>query len=82
MGTIAFLAGIVLLFAGVEAQAVFVMNMKNPSREYPAAIALGAVIALLIFALGAIPVADIVPYAKISVQAGVFDTFATVISNL
>jgi glutamate:GABA antiporter len=82
LGTIAFLAGIVLLFAGVEAQAVFVTNMKNPSRQYPAAVALGAVISLLIFALGAIPVAGIVPYAKISVQSGVFDTFAMIISDL
>lgn len=82
LGTIAFLAGIMLLFAGVEAQAVFVSDMKNPSRQYPAAIGLGAIISLLIFALGAVPVAGILPYAKISVQAGVFDTFAAIISTL
>lgn len=82
LGTIAFLAGIMLLFAGVEAQAVFVSDMKNPSRQYPTAIGLGAIISLLIFALGAVPVAGILPYAKISVQAGVFDTFAAIISTL
>ena len=65
LGTVAFLAGIVLLFAGVEVQAVFVTEMKNP-RRYPAAIGLGALISLLIFALGAIPVAAILPYEKIS----------------
>jgi len=82
LGTIAFLAGIVLLFAGVEVQAVHVMDMKNPSREYPAAIGLGAVISLLIFALGAIPIAAIVPYDKISLQSGVFDAFAAVITAI
>jgi amino acid transporter len=82
LGTIAFLAGIVLLFAGVEAQAVFVSEMKKPSRQYPAAIGLGAMISLAIFALGALPVAGILPYAKITVQAGVFDTFAAVISQI
>ena len=82
LGTVAFLAGIVLLFAGVEVQAVHVMEMKNPSREYPAAIGLAAIISLLIFALGAIPIAAILPYEKISLQSGVFDTFSAVISDI
>ena len=81
-GSVAFLAGIVLLFAGVEVQAVFVTEMKNPSRGYPAAIGLGALISLLIFALGAIPVAAILPYDKISLQSGVFDTFAAVMTDI
>jgi putative glutamate/gamma-aminobutyrate antiporter len=82
LGTVAFLAGIVLLFAGVEVQAVHVVEMKNPSRDYPAAIGLGAMISLLIFALGAVPVAAILPYEKISLQSGVFDTFSAVISDI
>jgi amino acid transporter len=82
LGTVAFLAGIVLLFAGVEVQAVHVMEMRNPSREYPAAIGLAAIISLLIFALGAVPVAAILPYEKISLQSGVFDTFSAVIGDI
>jgi amino acid transporter len=66
----------------VEVQAVFVTEMKNPSRGYPAAIGLGALISLLIFALGAIPVAAILPYDKISLQSGVFDTFGAVITDI
>jgi putative glutamate/gamma-aminobutyrate antiporter len=81
-GSVAFLAGIVLLFAGVEVQAVHVMEMKNPSRGYPAALGLAAVISLAIFALGAIPVMAILPYEKISLQSGVFDTFNAVMVNL
>jgi amino acid transporter len=81
LGTVAFLAGIVLLFAGVEVQAVFVTEMKNPKR-YPAAILLGAMISLLIFALGAIPVSGILPYEKISLQSGVFDAFGAIISDI
>lgn len=81
-GTIAFLAGIVLLFAGVEVQAVHVTEMKTPSRGYPAAVGLGAVISLIIFALGAIPIAAILPYGKISLQSGVFDTFSAVIVDV
>jgi amino acid transporter len=81
-GTIAFLAGIVLLFAGVEVQAVHVMEMRSPSRGYPAAIGLGAIISVLIFALGALPIAAILPYEKISLQSGVFDTFGAVITDI
>jgi putative glutamate/gamma-aminobutyrate antiporter len=81
-GTIAFLAGIVLLFAGVEVQAVHVMEMRNPSRGYPAAIGLGALISVLIFALGALPIAAILPYEKISLQSGVFDAFGAVVTNI
>jgi amino acid transporter len=72
----------VLLFAGVEVQAVHVMDMRSPSRGYPAAIGLGAIISILIFALGALPIAGILPYEKISLQSGVFDTFAAVITDI
>ena len=81
-GTVAFLAGIVLLFAGVEAQAVHVTDMKSPSRQFPVAIGLGALISLVIFTLGAIPIAAILPYDKISLQSAVFDTFSAVITDI
>ncbi len=82
LGTIAFLAGIVLLFAGVEVQAVHVRQMRKPGREYPAAIGLAAIISLAIFVLGTIPIAAILPYEKISLQSGVFDTFNAVITDI
>jgi amino acid transporter len=81
-GGIAFLAGIILLFAGVEVQAVHIVEMRKPSREYPLAIGMGAVLALVIFALGAIPIAAILPHDKISLQSGVFDAFAAVITDI
>lgn len=81
-GGIAFLAGIVLLFAGVEVQAVHVVDMRKPGREYPLAIAVGAVTALGIYALGAIPIAAILPHDKISLQSGVFDTYAAVFTDV
>jgi glutamate:GABA antiporter len=81
-GTVAFLAGIILLFAGVEVQAVHINEMRHPSREYPIAIGIGAVISLVIFALGAIPIAAIIPHDKISLQSAVFDTFSAVITDI
>jgi amino acid transporter len=58
------------------------MDMRSPSRGYPAAIALGAIISILIFALGALPIAGILPYDRISLQSGVFDTFGAVITDI
>ena len=82
LGTIAFLAGIVLLFAGVEVQAVHVVEMDKPGRSYPLATGLGALIALGIFALGAVSLAAILPGDRISLQSGVFDAFSAVVTDL
>ncbi|MEO9162040.1 MAG: APC family permease, partial [Casimicrobiaceae bacterium] len=81
-GTVAFLAGIVLLFAGVEVQAVHIVQMRKPSRGYPLAIALGATLSLAIYVLGAAPIAAILPYDKILLQSAVFDTFSAVITDV
>lgn len=68
-GGVAFLAGIVLLFTGVEVQAVRVVEMRRPGRGYPLAIGIGALASLLIFALGAISIAEILPHERISLQS-------------
>jgi amino acid transporter len=78
---VAFLAGIVLLFAGVEVQAVHVVEMRRPARGYPWAIGLAAALSLAIFALGAVPIAAILPADRIALQSGVFDAFGAVISD-
>ncbi|MEO5732726.1 MAG: amino acid permease [Rubrivivax sp.] len=82
LSEVAFLAGIVLLFAGVEVQAVHVVQMGRPGRDYPLAIGIGAAVALFVFTLGAIPIAAILPHDKISLQSGVFDTFGAVITDV
>ncbi len=81
-GTIAFLAGIVLLFAGIEVQAVHVLDMQEPKKQYPVAILLAAVISLGLFVAGSIPIAAIVPYENINLTTGVFVTFKAVIADI
>ncbi|NNH75595.1 amino acid permease [Nocardia uniformis] len=72
---LAFLAGILLNFAGVESQGVHAMELKNPARQYPIAIMIAAVTAFAIFTLGALAVSGILPYEKINLNTGVFDAF-------
>lgn len=82
LGAVAFLASIVLLFAGVEVQAVHVAEMRRPGLQYPLAVSLGAVAALAIFVPGALAIAAILPHAEMSLQSGVFDAFSAVITDL
>lgn len=75
LGSIAFLAGIVLLFAGVEVQAVQVNEMKKPSTQFPSAMFLAAAIIFVLFLLGSLAVAVVVPAKDISLTAGLMQAF-------
>jgi amino acid transporter len=79
LGSLAFLGNIMLLFAGVEAQAVHVGDMKNPRRGFPMAMLLASVISVAVFLLGSIAVAGLVPYGKLVIQTGVFEALQTVL---
>jgi len=69
MGSVAFLAGIILLFAGVEVQAVHANEMKDPPRQFPKSMFLAAVIIFCLFTLGSLSVAAVVPADQISLTA-------------
>lgn len=75
LGSIAFLAGTVLLFAGVEVQGVRANLMKNPSREFPEAMMLAAAIIFLLFTLGSLAVGTIIPLKELSLTAGIMQAY-------
>jgi Amino acid transporters len=79
LGALAFLGNIMLLFAGVEAQAVHVRDMKSPRRGFPAAMLLASVVSVAVFLLGSIAVAGLVTYDKLGLQTGVFTALQTVL---
>lgn len=72
---VAFLAGIVLLFAGMEVGAVHVTELKDPRREYPRSVFLAMIIIIVVFSLGSLAVAAVVPAKQISLTAGVMQAF-------
>jgi putative glutamate/gamma-aminobutyrate antiporter len=82
LGTLSFLAGILLLFSGVEIQAVHAEDMRDPRRGFPKAIFIAAFACFAVFTLGALAVAGILPYDKITLQSGVFDAFTAPLSAL
>lgn len=75
LGSVAFLAGIILLFAGVEVQAVHVNEMEDPGKQYPASMFLAAIVIFLLFLCGSLAVAAAVPAEEISLTAGLMQAF-------
>ena len=81
LGSVAFLAGIILLFAGVEVQAVHVTEMKDPERSFPRAMLGAALIIFLLFLLGSLAVAAVIPAAEISLTAGLMEAFRQILGK-
>ena len=81
MSDIAFLAGILLLFAGVEVHAVHAPELAKPQTQFPRAMFLAALISFGLFTLGALAVAIITPYDQINLQSGLFTTFQIVFDH-
>jgi len=75
LSSLAFLGGIVLLFAGVEVHAVHANELKNPSRDFPKAILLSVVIIVALFLLGSLALAAIVPADRIALDQGPMQAF-------
>ncbi|MEO1193826.1 MAG: APC family permease [Pseudomonadota bacterium] len=70
LSSIAFLAGILLLFAGVEVQAVHASALRQPARDFPVALFIAVTVIFALFTLGALSVAVVVPAQEISLTAG------------
>lgn len=75
LGSIAFLAGTVLLFAGVEVQGSRANLMRNPSRNFPEAMIIASGIVFLLFTLGSLAVGTIIPYKELSLTAGIMQAY-------
>lgn len=70
---VSFLGGIVLLFAGMEVGAVHVRELKNPKAGFPKAVFLAMAIIFLVFTLGSMAIASVLPKANISLTAGIME---------
>lgn len=75
-----FLAGLFLAFAGLEVTATYAKNVKNPTRNFPLAIVLSALITFILFLFGSLSIAVVIPRAEINIVAGVIDAFRLFLS--
>lgn len=72
LNDIAFLAAIILLFAGVEVQTVHARQLRRPERDLPKAILLASALVFAMFLFGGLAVAVIVPFPQLTVDGGIF----------
>ena len=59
-------ASIFLFYAGMEMGGIHVKDMQNPSKNYPKAVFIGALITVIIFVLGTFSLGIIIPAKDIS----------------
>lgn len=59
-------SSIFLFYAGMEMMGVHVMDVNNPSRNYPKAIIIGSIVTVLIFILGTFSLGFIIPAKDIN----------------
>ena len=81
LGDIAFLAGIILLFAGVEVHAVHANEMADPKRQFPMAMLIASVAVILLFTLGSFAVATVLPDKDINLQEGLMKAFQQIFTR-
>ncbi len=68
------LAGIMLIYAGLEVSAVHAKDVKHPQKDYPKAILLSTIMIILLLSIAALSIATIVPKAKIQLASGSIET--------
>jgi amino acid transporter len=80
IGQLAFLAGMLFSFGGLETSGSHVLDVENAQKNYPKGIFIAA---LLIFfvGFGALAIAIVVPQQQLSLVAGIMQAFTTFFSR-
>ncbi len=74
--TLAMAAGVFFSYAGIEMNAAHIKQLEDPKNEYPKAIFLSMIICFLIFVVGTLIIATIIPEGKINLLYTLAQTFA------
>ena len=71
----------ILAYMGVEASASHVNEMVNPKRDYPIAMIILVVLAIILNTVGGLGVAAVIPQSQLNLSAGVVQTFQALIGH-
>ncbi len=78
---IGFLTGMFLAFAGLEVTAVHAKDVKDPRKNFPKAIFIAAIFSLVLFILGSLAIAVVLPSKDISLVAGIMEAFEKILTT-
>lgn len=81
LGTIVVFVAFILSYMGAEASATHANEMKNPGRDYPLAIFLLMIAAIVLSSIGGLSVAAVIPHSEINLSAGVVQAFEVLIGQ-
>jgi amino acid transporter len=71
LSTLPFFATVILLFAGMEMAGFHALETRNPSKDYPKAMALSAVIIFFCTVMATLSIAFVIPADQLNLAAGV-----------
>lgn len=74
-GNIVLAASIFLFYAGMEMNAIHVKDVKNATRNYPIAVLIAALGTVVIFVLGTLAIAFVVPQADINLTQSLLTAY-------
>lgn len=75
MGTLALVAGVLFSYAGIDMNAAHINNLKNPRKQFPLAMIFAGIIAFLIFVIGTLIIAVVIPNKDINVIYALFSLY-------
>jgi putative glutamate/gamma-aminobutyrate antiporter len=75
LSTLVYSVGMLLAYAGMEMNAVHANEMRDPGRNYPRSILAAVLMILVLFILGSLAVAVVVPKEQISLTAGIMEAY-------
>lgn len=75
MTTLALAAGVLFSFAGIDMNAAHIKQLKNPRRQFPVAMFIAMVLSLVIFIVGTLIIAIVIPNKDINVLYTLFATY-------
>lgn len=76
-----FLTGLFLAFGGLEVSAVHAKDVEHPQRIYPKAILIAASFAFVLYVLGALAIAIMIPGKQISLVSSLLEAFELFLSH-
>lgn len=81
IGTLVVFVAFILSYMGVEASATHVNEMKNPGRDYPLAMLLLMLVAIVLSSAGGLSIAAVIPREQINLSTGVMQSFTVLINH-
>jgi amino acid transporter len=75
MSTLPFIATVVLLFAGMEMAGFHALEVRDPQKDFPKAMAISSIIIFVLTVVGTLAIAIVVPVNVLSLAAGLMQAF-------